>query len=124
MTDHDDNNPRAPVPGHDGKVTPRGHRSSTPVGRTARFIELVRAAHGDAFARSWLGAACCQFEDCVVWTDDTGRSKINRVCGDQIRAANVVIRSDDEARAHLRAAVAHLGAYRPKPMRRFKRKSQ
>jgi len=75
-------------------------RCNEPIGRTGRFVADVRAARGDGYVRSWLSSITCQFEDCVVWTSDSGVAHINRDCADAITAHGVVIRADDASRAH------------------------
>lgn len=84
-------NPRAPV---------ASQRSSLPLDRTYAFVQAVRGAHGERFVTAWLSH--CQFEACVVWTTELGRKRLNKVCGDLIRAHGVVVRSDAEASAHFR----------------------
>jgi hypothetical protein len=84
----DDTNPRAPV---------QERRSKLPHGRTYRFVEAVRAEKGEAFVVSWL--TLCQFTECVVWTNEDGRKRVNRECGDLIKQHGVVIRADEESRA-------------------------
>lgn len=83
---------------------PVNFRSKNPIGRTGAFVEAVRAVRGDAWVRSWLSPLTCQFEDCVVWTFETGRVTINAACSDLIAAHNIVIRADAESHAHYIAA--------------------
>jgi hypothetical protein len=89
MTADDEPNPyRRP----DAALTKALRLSRVPIGRTARFVEAVRQAKGDKYVRSWLGDLC-EFEDCVVWTLDFSRTRINRDCSALIAAHGVVIKA-------------------------------
>ncbi|HVY86229.1 MAG TPA: hypothetical protein VG943_13930 [Caulobacterales bacterium] len=92
-----DTNPRAPV-----DARPRGQRFAHPVGRTAAFVRAVIAGKGRDFAKAWLSERTCQFEDCVIWTHDLGATRLIRLCGTLITEHRIVVRVDDESRAHFR----------------------
>lgn len=98
----------------------RGLRSGEPVGRTASFVLAVAGSRGPRYVASWLSPKTCQFEDCVVWTHTLGRERLYRECSDQIAAANIVIRCDDQSIAHYRA---YADAIPPPTKKRKKRKS-
>jgi hypothetical protein len=76
----------------DAGLTPGLQLSRTPLGRTARFVEAVRAAKGEPYVRSWLSGQTCEFEDCVIWTLGASRIRINRECAALIREHRIVVK--------------------------------
>ncbi len=80
--------------------SPTQARSIRPLGRTAAFVAEARKRQGESFVRSWLSASC-RFEECVIWTSDLGRRRINAKCASEIFAHRIVIRSDAESEAYV-----------------------
>lgn len=101
---NEDANPRALPP-----QPLKGYRYPRPVGRTEAFVEDVRAKHGEVFLKAWLNPKLCQFQDHAVWTSDLAVKRLNKVCGDLIKKHSIVIKADEESRAHFRENVGALG---------------
>ena len=52
-------------------------RSVAPIGRSAEFVDRIRAVHGEKFVRSWfVGGVNAQFSDTVVWLTPLAAEKI------------------------------------------------
>jgi hypothetical protein len=71
----------------------------TPVGRTERFVEAVRAERGAAFVKSWLaGGINCLFSDTQILTTGFGAETLRRECDALLRKHDVSVRQHERAR--------------------------